>query len=535
MSTSNAAPATPPDASKAPMPHWLWALAAAIGLLRCVPWLATYWLAAPPKSALLHMGYLPKDFLQYLAFARQAAYDAGLFATNPFTTELQDGRFLLPLFTLLGMLGGALGGPLIAWIELARIPLLLVFFAVLWRFLTAFVGPARERALVCLCIGLSGGLEVLAKPLVPWLPAEAAAEFQQATWQMSGWSTFAAAYNPLWIAGGAGLLAWLRPVLRPGMKMSPTTQFVSALGLLALFALHPYSAITAATVAMFGIALGWLLGERSTARGTLPALGAGLVGIVLLGAWQRGDAVFVASAANALGDQQLSPFWYPLVYGGLCVFAIRGAREWIRSDHPMRFALLAWLLAAVWLHTSTLLNGYHFAVALHVPLCILAAPSFVETWDRARTGNAAAIALCAVTLSAPLWLTAESIAKLGEEQKVPIEFEAIVAELQPLPPGNVLSGEKLGNVLPAYTPHRVFAGHHFLTPDLQQRGALVRDLMQGTLNADAVSALVREHRIDYAVLPTQQAARGIAALIPWTKAQRPIGRFTLLELQAAQR
>ena len=144
------------------------------------------------------------DFLQYLAFARQAAYDAGLFASNPFTTELQDGRFLLPLFTLLGTLGGALGGPLIAWIELARIPLLLVFFAVLWRFLAAFVGPARERALVCLCIGLSGGLEVLAKPLVPWLPAEAAAEFQQATWQMSGWSTFAAAYNPLWIALAIG-------------------------------------------------------------------------------------------------------------------------------------------------------------------------------------------------------------------------------------------------------------------------------------------------------------------------------------------
>jgi len=534
MSTSNAAPATSSEASDGPMPRWLWALAASIGLLRCAPWLATYWLAAPPRSALLHIGYIPKDFLQYLAFTRQAAYDGGLFAMNPFTTELQDGRFLLPLFALLGTLGGAVGGPLIAWIELARVPLLLIFFAVLWRFLAPFVGPTRERALVCLCIGLSGGLEVLAKPLVPWLPAEAAAEFQQATWQMSGWSTFAAAYNPLWIAGGAGLLAWLHPILRPGTKMSPTRQCVSALGLLALFALHPYSAITAATIALFGIAVGGLLGERSTARGTLPVLGAGLLGIVLLGIWQRGDAVFAASAANALGDQQLSPFWYPLVYGGLAVFAIRGAREWVRSEHPMRFALLAWLLAAVWLHTSTLLNGYHFAVAVHIPLCILAAPAFIQAWYRARSGNAAAMALCAVTLSAPLWLTVESIVQLGEEQKVPIEFETIVSELRPLPPGNVLSGDKLGNVLPAYTPHRVFVGHHFLTPDFAQRGAMVRDLMQGNLNSDAVSALVRDQRIDYAILPTQQGARGIAALVPWTKAQRPIGRFTLLELETAQ-
>lgn len=536
MSTSSpATPLSPSEANRAPVPGWLWGLALTVGALRCLPWLASYGFEAPAGSAFLHVGFIPKDFLQYLAFAQQAADGGGLFGANPFTTEPQDGRFLLPLFSLLGMLGGSVGGPLIAWIELARIPLLLIFVAVLWRFLELFVPQARERALVVALIGLSGGLEVFAKHLIPFLPAGAGAELRQATWQMSGWTTFAATYNPLWIAGGAGVLAWLRPIFKPGKTLTPATQLGGALGFFALFVLHPYSAITAATVAVFALAVGWLFGERSVARGLIPALGAGLLGVALLGAWQRGDAVFAASAGGALGSQQLSPFWYPLVYGSLCIFALRGARSWAGGDHPLRFALLGWLLAAVWLHTSTLLNGYHFAVALHIPLCILAAPPFIESWDRAREGKPFAIALCAATLLAPIWLSAESISAISTENEVPVEFEAIVQDLQPLEPGNVLTGERLGNVLPAYTPHRVFTGHHFLTPEHAKRGGLIRDLMAGALDAEAIGDLIRAQNLRYAVLPAQRGSAGISALAPWTTKQREIGRYRVLELRAKAR
>jgi hypothetical protein len=515
-------------------PRWLWAIPTGIAALRCLPWLASHLLEPRANEALLHMGFIPKDTLQYLAFAREAGENASLFVANPFTVEPQAGRFLLPLTAVIGWLAAATGVPAIAWLELSRLPLLGMFFAVLWRLLAEFFETPRERALACVLIGLAGGVEVLAKPLAGALPPELRLELEQATWQMSGWNLFAASANPLWLAGGAAALALLRPLLVPRGAVPARLGLGIALGGFGLFALHPYSA-----VAVFAIALAQpivaLAARAPLDRARWLRLGAALLTagllIALLASWQRADAVFAATSAGALGSQQLSPFWYPLVLGGLCVLGLRGARIWAAGSHPLRFALLAWLLAAVLLHTSTLLNGYHFAAQLHVPLCILAAPAFFETWRAAREWRPGALALCAVTFAAPVLLTAESIVLLRATHGVPLEYPRLIEALRAKPAGNVLAGARLGNVLPAWTHHRVYVGHHFLTPRYFARQREVIELTGAGASPEALQAFVERHRIRYAVLPSERTA-ALEALAARTQRSETLGRFTLLELAA---
>ena len=517
-----------------PMPRWLWTIPIGIAALRSLPWLGTYLVEPGADQTLLHLGFIPKDMLQYLAFARDAGEGQTLFVANPFTTEPQDSRFLLPLFAAVGWLASASGLSETAWLEFTRLPLLLVFFAVLWRLLGDFYPDSQERSLACVLVGLAGGIEVLAKPFAAALPAGLHAEFEQATWQMSGWSLFAAAANPLWLAGTAAALALLRPLLPPQGTITTKQGLGLAAGWFGLFALHPYSAVAFGAIALalplVALAARAPIDKERWLRIGL-ALAAGGAAIAALAMWQRADAVYAESAAGFFGVQQLSPFWYPLVLGGLCVLGLRGARNWASSTHPLRFALLAWLLAAVLLHTSTLFNGYHFASQLHLPLCILAAPAFFEAWREARAGRAGAIALCAVTLAAPLLLTIESLALLRTTHAVPVEFPQLIETLRTRPAGNLLAGARLGNTVPAYTHHRVYVGHHFLTPDFAARHREVIELTGTPGDPERLLRLVEQHRIRYVVLPSQREA-ALGALAARAARSDTVGRYSILELTA---
>jgi len=543
-----------PDAS-APLPptrppSWLWLLFAAVAVLRTLPWLATYAIEPGEGSQLLHVGFIPKDLLQYIAFARESAASGSLFVANPFTTEPQDGRFLLPLIALAGFAHAAIGGEIATWIELSRIPLVFAWLAALWRLAALFVPDACERALACALVACSGGLEVLAPGAAFALSDEMRTEIAQATWQMNGWTSFALAYNPLWLAGSALSMTLLAFALAPGERAAMRSAALFAAGSFALYAIHPYSSVALFVVLAAHAAVELALrsrGEREACGGaarvgllatpvrTGALLGAGAIAV--LATWQRADAAFAASARAALGSQQLSPFWYPLVFGGLFVLALRGARDWLAGEHALRFALLGWVVAAVWLHTSSLLNGYHFASQLHVPLCFVAAPAFARTWRDARAGRAGAIALCLLTLGGPLLYTADALVALREQNRVPVEYPAIAEALAELPPGNALTGAKLGNYLPAFAPHRVYVGHHFLTPDYRERAERVADwTTSSTAEAGrALDELVCAEQIRYAVLPSARASAGIAALAPRTTRARRIGRYSLLELDCPSR
>lgn len=507
-------------------PASLWLGVAAVAALRALPWLAT--LSAPPteNGVLPPIGYNPKDWLAYVAFVREAATHGGLFLANPFTTEPQDGRYLLLLQWGLGRVVALTRANPFTVLELARVPLLLLLVLALWRLTGVVLHDRRQRVAACWLVLLTGGLEAALDALFGYLPAQVQPQVYQDLWHLQGWNTFAAAYNPLWVAALALTFVTLVPLLRPDGPAGVADAATLGLGLLALVAVHPYSAIVVLAVAAARPLLAWLVqlpgglgGLRVALAGLVPALA--VVGA--LSAWQNGDPVYRATASNVLGPQALAVFWYPVTLGAAGVLAVRGWRGWFAAANPCVLPMAAWTLAVVFLHTSPVLNGYHFVFHLYPAVSMAAAPALVRTWDAlwARpAGRVGAVALAALLLQAPLALTRKCVAEV-ETHRIRASSARVLELLAGLPPGNVLSPADLGNFVPAYGPHRVYVGQWFLTPDYARRASEALAVASGRIGTAELVALVDGQRIRYLVAAAQVAPALAGAL--GSRVERTIG------------
>jgi hypothetical protein len=154
-------------------------------------------------------------------------------------------------------------------LELSRVPLLILMLLALWR-LTGVVLPdrrTRTRTVACWLVLLSGGLEAGVDALAPYLPEAIRWPVHQDLWHLQGWNTFAATYNPLWVAGLALTFVTLVPLLRPDGPSGIADAAVLGGGLLALAATHPYSTLVVLAVAVTRPVLGWLVRSRVPSRG----------------------------------------------------------------------------------------------------------------------------------------------------------------------------------------------------------------------------------------------------------------------------
>src|SRR5689334_4179136 len=125
-------------------PSWFWLMPLVAALIRTVPYLTVLRASPPPGKVYLKFGYIPKDFLAYLAFMRQVGDTGSSIFVNPYTTEPQQPRFVFLFHWLLGAVA-ALTGHLNAVLELARFPLAFLLFWLLWRFLRDILPDRRER------------------------------------------------------------------------------------------------------------------------------------------------------------------------------------------------------------------------------------------------------------------------------------------------------------------------------------------------------------------------------------------------------
>ena len=109
----------------------------------------------------------------------------------------------------------------------------------------------------------------------------------------------------------------------------------------------------------------------------------------------------------------------------------------------------------------------------------------------------------------------------------------VLRALATMPPGNVLSSAEFGNYVPAYTHHRVYVGHWFLTPDFVQRAQEALAAVSGRVSAEQLGALVDAQRIRYLVVPAQNAASFASALGARVTRTTPVGEFAILVLEPA--
>lgn len=493
-------PDTPPKA--------FWLLPAIAGLLRTLPFLWIQWSNPPGGMAYLKLGYIPKDFLSYLAFIRQVGDANRWVFVNPFTTSPQSGRFILLFHWLLGLASSMVGHS--EWVlELSRLPLLFLFFWVLWRFLCPILTARRERIWACVLIAFSGGLESFLIPLVKHMPTTIAEAFAQDTWHLVGWNTFESFFNPLWIAALTSMLVTVAPALKPDGPRDWRDFFQIGTGFFVTYLIHPYTAIFIIALLVFSPLVEFVLeGETSVRKHRAIAASVFLPGLILvaLGYWQSQDSIYRLSASGIFGPQSLSVFWYPITLGLVGLAALRGIKVLFEEHRPYRLALVSWIVTVIFLHTSPILNGYKFAFLLHLPLCVLAAPVICALiQSRLLVKNRVGIACWLVMIGMfgqVLLVTVTSMADARTGQVIPMDYAKITAVLSNKPAGHVLAPPELGNILPAFTPHRVWVGHWFLTPNFGEKAKFYYALFQQPQASSLLVTLVEQQRIRYLVVPS---------------------------------
>ncbi|MDZ4696891.1 MAG: hypothetical protein SGI86_17270 [Deltaproteobacteria bacterium] len=486
-------------------PRWYWSIPALVIVLRMIPFISTYLVAAPEGRRFLPVGFIPKDFLAYGAFIRQAAQGNGLTLLNPFTTDPQDGRFILVFHSILGLFVRVTGlDPLLA-IELARIPLTFAFFATFWWFTRPFFRQRQERSAAALLLAFAGGIDPVLRLLAKTMPIDMRPSLSESA-QLFGWSGFADMYNPLWVAGIALSLIAIRPII---VGTGPANWRQAAQVSIFWFIthwIHPYSAVvvlaTAGCFPVAAIVISRPVDWKAQAR-TAICLAPTLAITLLFSRWQSQDMVFRTASLGFFGPQAISIFWYPLTLTVPGLLAAIGVSHWFRADRAAAFSMLTWMVVIALMHSSPFINGYHFVPYLAVPVAVLAAPTamwLLTAWQEGRMRVRTAVAFTLAFQTAPL-LTIESTLANLRRNSVDGAFIDIAAALKEMPSGNALVPPAFGNVLPALTSHRVWVGHWFLTPDYQWR-AQTYGVLGRTSSAEMLTKILSTQAINYLVLPT---------------------------------
>lgn len=530
---------TRPQRDSTPWQVWLAALS--VAALRALPYLATR-LAEPPAGfGFAPVPYNPKDWLAYVAFVREAGRRLGPFLANPFTTEPQDGRYLMLFHEIVGRAAGMLRiDPFVA-LELSRVPALIAFFWVLWRLTGLVFVRRRDRLIACGLVAASGGLEAVGWALVPFVQPSVQHLVMQNVSPLLGWSTFTAAYNPLWVVALTLQLALVMPFLRPAGPRGWQDGVLLGVGLPLLAWTHPYSAVVLLAVAVTRYALAFVTRQpcpRAAVRVTAAALTPAAVVVAGMALWQHGDAVYAHSARAAFGPQAVSAIWYPLGLGALGPLAVLGWRRWLRRPEPATLGLLAWTFAVVMLHQSPLVNGYHFVAYLHVPVCLAATPVVADAWARLRERRSTASVSLAVVVAVllfqtPVTATVQAV-RAATASPVPQDVIDVLATLRREPSGHVLADPVLGGWIPAWTDDRVYVGHWFLTPQYAARSDLARAIVSGAAAPDALRSVVATQRIRYVVAPRSASHALTGALGGRVERSHDVGAFSILTLRTAR-
>lgn len=506
-----------------------------IAVARGLPYLvARYDQPLDPNVGFLPIGYNPPDFSAYLAFIRQG-FSLGL--VNPYTLDPQDGRFILLYHQILGLVRSLTEIESFTLLELSRIPMLFFFTWAAWRFIQAVHKDLRSQNWTMWLVLFSGGVEYLLK-FASYLPITALPSLNE-NFTLLGLNTFQTFYNPLW-TGALGLyLVILRPILDPKDEIRPSTQALIFIGFLILHLSHPYTSIMLLAVWLSRPALALMLKlefdwqrQLRVAIALIPAL-AVCGGISL---WQTRDAVYRLSASNTFGLTSVSIFLYPLILGAVGVTALRGWRYWIAEHHPWALSIGAWTLTAIFLHSSPILNGYHYIPYLHFPLCLVAVEPFLHGLDKLKSRSVmrdlVILLYCAVFFFAPLATTHQSIMTLYKDSARSKDTFQALSWLKDRPVGNVLCSGRFGLLVPVYTDHRVFVGHWFLTPEYRKKDELFYKLIAtANIRPDELLNQIYINRIDYFVVPELAANSVTNALGEVVLEKVNIGEITIITLK----
>lgn len=484
------------------------------------------WRAAvetPADRVFLGYPHIPTDHYAYRMMTEQSREHGLLFVHNLFTTQPQNGRFLMSGLAVTGWIERFFPADAHAQVWHAlRLAALAALALLLWRLCRAlFGGRTPDAPLAFGALLFSGGLDwTLRLAVAAGTMAHPAGEWLENPWNFNLLWTGTLA---TWVWPLAGLIGMVLLEIRSPSE-TLARGLLRGLAFAALWSVHPYSALLyAALIATHVIAAP--VGNGSWARRIGPSLlpnlailiGVGLVGTYAL--WAREDAVY------RLGSDQVRlwrlwywPYLWPIVYGPQIVLAAFGLGRDRDGEHGFRW-IQVWLAATVLMSINPLVTGAKFQFLITVPLVLLEVRGALRLARRwiARIGASQAPAAPSRPGSRRLVMTAllgvlavgatgGFVEAMVRDLRSPIVRDAAEADpnllealavLRAAPAGGVLCHPTDGAIVPWKALKPVFVGQWFLSTRFGEKVDLVRWFVQGPADDPARRDFLAAARVRY--------------------------------------
>jgi hypothetical protein len=487
--------------------RWVLLASLAVVLFASLPTLYA-WGLADADHVFSGFVYNTEDGNSYIAKMRMGARGEWLFHL-PFTTEPHPGAWLFTFHLLLGKLAAGLSLSFQLTYHLARVILGVGLLLTIYAFVAHFVADVATRRLAWALVAIGSGLGWLLTALgaTHWL-GDLPLDF----WVPEAY-VFLVVYSLPHLALAEALLLWAilwswRAMNGDGLGWC----FFAGLAAFVMTWIVPFYAGVLAT-ALSAYLLALLIRRRRIPWreiGLVMVTGFFAVPPVLYNAW-----VFTSNAAFgtwAAQNRILSPhpLHYLLGYAPLLVPAIWGVVAAIRQRDGRWLLPVAWLVAVPFLVYMPFNLQRRMIASVQVPLALLAAVGFWQWFGKKRWTAAVYVALASLS---NLLLVAGSLQPISQRTAPIYRASGEVAALKWLavhaePSETVLASFEVGNVIPAWTDLRVFAGHGPETLYSPEKQAAIQRFSEAQTEDAWRQSLLNDSGLDYVFYGPQERALG---------------------------
>jgi len=476
--------------------RWVLIASLAVILLASLPTLYA-WALSDADHVFTGFVYNAEDGNSYIAKMRLGARGEWLFHLV-YTPEEHQGALVYTFYLLLGKLAAGLGLSFLLVYHLARALLGAGLLLTVYIFVARFTAEVTVRRVAWLLVAIGSGLG--------WLLTLLGATHWLGDLPLDFWVPEAYAFLVLFssphLALAEALLLWaILWTLQAFQGQGPRWSLYAGLAAFVMAWVLPfYAGVLAAVLGAYLLAL--LVRRRRfpwRETGLTVLTGLGALPPVVYSAWVF--STNPAFAAWAAQNRILSPHpaHYLLGFLLLVVPAIWGAIQAIRQGEEQWLLPVAWVIVVPFLLYLPFNLQRRMVAAVQVPLALLAAEGLVA-WFRHR--RLALVAYVAIASLSNLLLVAGSLGPI-QQRTAPIyhpgdEVAALAwlaAHAQP--DETVLASFQVGNVIPAHTDLRVFAGHGPETLNSAEKRADIRRFFQPDTDDAWRQALLQESDVDY--------------------------------------
>lgn len=403
----------------------------------------------------------PWDINSYFAYMRQGFNGSWLYQ-NPYTPSLSPALPVFSLYFLLGHLSRAFSLPIPFVYHLASLFLTILFFLIIYIFISFFVKEKSWRFGTLFLVAFGGG--------IGWL-SFFRISFADVT--IPDATTFQTLHLPHFVLDQSLFLAAILfsfcAILFKKWKLALTS---SVIGIILAF-IHPYS-LFAALFILLGFLAVLILSKRllSNVIYFLPQfiIWSTILFIFYALLFLKKPPVFIIATNEALSP---SPLYFFLSYGFLSLLAIFGLYTlWCKRDEKSLF-LFSWLIfhfLALYLpfHFQRLmLKSFFIILSLVAIIGLKKLGSLIKNPWPAYFGFFFFSTLTQMIMILDLFLSFNSSRRwvyLTKEEKYAFDFL-----LKDSRPGDViLASDKISNFIPAQTNNRVSSDKQVLRPEMEK-------------------------------------------------------------------